>query len=76
MLFARRGWSDVHVENTDCSGKVTRFGYDARGVLARVTDAAGQSTVYETDAMGRVTGIGTACGRCRRRITIVRARKR
>ncbi|MDG0063038.1 RHS repeat protein [Burkholderia sp. IO2] len=41
---------------TDCSGKVTRFAsrfaYDARGALTRVTDAAGQATVCETDAMG------------------------
>ncbi|MCA8471896.1 RHS repeat protein, partial [Burkholderia cepacia] len=26
---------------TDCSGKITRFAYDARGTLARVTDAMG-----------------------------------
>nr|WP_242460779.1 RHS repeat domain-containing protein [Burkholderia cenocepacia] len=43
---------------TDCSGKVTRFAYDARGALTRVTDAAGQATVCETDAMGGARGSG------------------
>jgi len=40
---------DRKMSETDQAGKVTRFGYDAAGRLAKVTDALGGETTYEYD---------------------------
>jgi RHS repeat-associated protein len=45
------------------SGLVQRADYDARHCLTRVVDAAGQSTTYEHDDLGRPIGRADALGR-------------
>lgn len=53
-VFDSRG---LPTRQTTADGKQLHYIYDARGVLRERRDEAGESTFYETDALGRVTEV-------------------
>ena len=71
-LFDQAG---LHLETVDTftGGTVRTFTYDAAGLLARITDAAGLTTVVERDAAGTPTAVVGPRGR-RTELTIVGGR--